>query len=227
MRTVLGLMILMAGTLPLAAQKDFLTNDEADQLREAQEPDARLKLFLRFARQRIDLLDQLFAKPKTGRSGMIHDTLEQFTQIMEAIDNNIDDAIRRQRPMTVLSSVAKEQREMLAKLEKFSAIDAPDKNRYQFALEQAIDSTRDSADLSEEDLKTRTHNVEVREADIKKQREAMMTPEQKEESEKGKAKVEAEKQGVAPGKKKPSLYKPGEKAGDKTGTGTPTPDKKQ
>jgi len=227
MKYLILLGLLIVGASPLAAQKDFLTNDEADQLREAQEPDARLQLYMRFAKQRIDLLDQLFAKPKTGRSGMIHDTLEQFTQIMEAIDNNIDDAIRRQKPMTLLGSVAKEQRQMLASLEKFSAMEAADRGRYQFALDQAIETARDSADLSEQDLKERTHNVEQREVDLRKEREAMMAPERKEEMQKEKAKIDAEKTGVAPGKKKPSLYKPGEKPGEKTGTpaGTVPPKK--
>jgi hypothetical protein len=217
MRLLLALLLLAA---PLAAQADFLTNDEADQLRLAQEPDVRLQLYLRFARQRVDLLDQLFSQKKTGRSGMIHDTLEQFTQIVEAIDNNIDDAIRRQKPITSLGAVAKAEREMLANLEKFAVIEAADKNRYQFALEQAIETIRDSAELSEQDLRERTHSVEQREVDIRKEREALATPERKEEMQKEKAKIEAEKQGVAPGKKRPSLYKPGEKGGGKGGEKT-------
>lgn len=213
MRFLLALLLLAA---PAAAQKDFLTNDEADQLRIAQEPDVRLQLYLRFARQRVDLLEQLFAKPKTGRSGMIHDTLEQFTQIIEAIDNNIDDAIRHQRPIASLASVAKAEREMVAALEKFSALEAADRGRYQFALDQAIETASDSAELSEQDIRTRTHDVEQREVDIRKERETMLAPERKAELEKEKTKIEAEKQGVAPGKKRPSLYKPGEKPGDKT-----------
>ena len=210
------LLALLLAAAPLAAQKDFLTNDEADQLREAQDPDLRLQLYVTFARQRVDLLDQLFAKQKTGRSGMIHDTLEQFTQIIEAIDNNIDDAIRRQRPIVSLPAIAKAQREMLASLEKFDKLEASDRNRYQFALEQAIETARDSAELSEQDLRDRTRSVEQREVDIRKEREALTTPEQQAEQEKQKAKIEAEKQGVAPGKKKPSLLKPGEKPGGTT-----------
>ena len=212
MRYLLMLMVLCA---PLLAQKDFLNTDETDQLREVQEPDLRLPLYLRFAQQRIDQIDQLMAKQKTGRSGMIHDLLEQYAKIIEEIDTYIDNAIKRQKPITLMGQVAKAEREMLAKLEKFGEVNAPDKSRFQFALEQAIDTTRDSAEMSEQDLKTRTHDVEAREVEIRKEREALSTPEGKEEAKKAQAKIEAEKTGVAPGKKKPSLYRKDEKPGEK------------
>ncbi|MBI5282446.1 MAG: hypothetical protein HY858_12245 [Candidatus Solibacter usitatus] len=206
-------MVLLAA--PLAAQKDFLTADEVDQIREVQEPNLRIQLYLKFARQRIDQLDQLFAKPRTGRSGMIHDLLEQYTGIIEAIDTYVDNSIKRQRPLTSLAGVAKTQREMLAELERFAGLPAPDKGRFQFVLEQALETTRDSAELSEHDFRERTRAIESREVDIRKEREEMLAPERKEELKKEQQKIEAEKQGVAPGKKKPSLYKPGEKPGEK------------
>lgn len=209
------LMLMVLGTPLLAQQKDFLNSDEADQLREVQEPDLRLQLYLRFAQQRIDQLDQLMAKPKTGRSGMIHDLLEQYAQIIEAIDTYIDNAIKRQKPITTMGQVAKTEREMLAQLEKFGEMNAPDKSRFQFALEQAIDTTRDSAEMSEQDLKTRTRDVETREVEIRKEREALSTPEGKEEAKKAAAKIEAEKTGVPAGKKKPTLYRKDEKPGEK------------
>ena len=212
MRYLLVLIVLCA---PLMAQKDFLNADEADQVREVQEPDLRLQLYLRFAQQRVDQLDQLLAKPKTGRSGMIHDLLEQYSQIIEAIDTYIDNAITRKKPITTMPQVAKAEREMLAKLEKFGEMDAPDKSRFEFVLDQAIETTRDSAEESEKDLATRTVEAVAREAEVRKEREALSTPEQKDEAKKTQAKIEAEKTGVPEGKKKPTLYRKDEKPGEK------------
>jgi hypothetical protein len=198
------LVVLFLAALPLAAQKDFLTADEVDQLREAQEPDLRLKLYLDFARQRVDQLEQLFAKRQAGRSGMIHDLLEQYTEIIDAMDVVIDDAIRRQKEMTILGDVAKTQRQMLAKLEKFASIEAQDADRWRFTLEQAIETTRDSAEMSESDIKERRREVEAREYQIRKEREALTTPEKKEEA------AERKKRETEAKKKRPSLLKKGE-----------------
>jgi hypothetical protein len=195
---------LLIAALPLAGQRDFLTADEIDQIRELQNPEMRLALYLDFARQRIDQLDQLFAKRQTGRSGMIHTLLEQYTGIIDAIDVVIDDAIRRQKEITALGDVAKAQRQMLAKLEKFAALEAPDGDRWRFALEQAIDTTRDSAEASEVDLRERRRDVEARELELRKQHEAMTTPEKKAET------AEREKKEAEAKKKRPSLLKKGD-----------------
>ncbi|WP_321472037.1 hypothetical protein [uncultured Paludibaculum sp.] len=211
MRILLALLLLAA---PLAAQKDFLTADETDQVRLVQDPDERLALYIKFAQQRISLLDQLFAKQKTGRSGLIHETLEQYTEIIDAIDSYIDNSIHKQKPPTSLPVVAKAQKEMVASLEKFAELDPPDKGRYQFALDQAIETTKDSVEVNEQDLRTRTHDVEMREAQLKKEQEELLTPQGKEEAQKQATRVAAEKTGVPAGKKKPSLLRPGEKLGE-------------
>jgi hypothetical protein len=157
----LTLILAMAGVAPVFAQRDFLTADEVDQLREAQAPDERLNLYVVFARQRVDLVGQLFEKEKTGRSLLIHDTLDQYTKIIEAIDTVVDDSLARKRPVTVLPHVAKMERELLAKLEKFAKLQTADADRYRFSLDQAIDTTKDSADTSEVDLTERTREVEA------------------------------------------------------------------
>ncbi len=199
--------------LPAAAQRDYLTPDEIEQLRLVQEPGPRLQLYMRFARQRVDMLEQLFAKRQTGRSGLIHDTLEQVTQIIEAIDMNIDDAIRRQKALESLDALVSGQKELLAKLETLAQKEEPDRARYEFALDTALETLRDSIEMNEQDLEDRTLSVQNKEKALRQQRDELLAPDRKEELEKERKRVEAEKEGVAPGKKKPTLLKPGERPG--------------
>lgn len=220
-RIALGVLLMLPLAIPAAAQKDFLTEDETDQLREIQEPDLRLQLYLRFARQRLDLIQQLFAKPPAGRSGMLHDTLEQFASIIEAIDTNIDDALQRRKPLTSLAAVAKSEREMLVKLEKYTDIQAPDRGRFQFALEQAIETLRDSADLSDQDLETRAKDLKERDEAAQKARDEANLPDRKSEQAKQREREKAEAEGTTPGKKKPSLYRKDEKKDEKPPTAKP------
>jgi hypothetical protein len=207
-------MVLVVAASGFAQERDFLTADEVDQVREVQEPNARLKLYIQFARQRLALLQQYMSKEKPGRSALIHDTLEDYTHIIEAIDTVADDALVRKAALDVgMKEVATAEAEMLATLQKIEDSAPKDLARYQFVLKSAIDTTSDSKDLSEEDLHTRAGELTAEEKKEKQDRDALLTDKDKAEDKKAKKDASDPNDGK-PKRKPPTLYKPGEKPPD-------------
>lgn len=196
-----------AGLLAAQEDRDFLTANEVDQVREAQDPNERLLLYIHFARQRMDLLDQYLAKEKPGRSIFVHNTLEDYSKIIEAIDSVSDDALRHNRPIDKgMIAVVGAEKEFLDKLNKIDSSQPNDLDRYKFVLQQAIDTTSDSRELSLEDAKKRGAELNAADAKEKQTREAMMPSKEVNERKKAADQTDTNQQ-----KKTPSLYRPGEK----------------
>jgi hypothetical protein len=198
---------------PLAAQHDFLTADEVEKVRDAQEPNLRLKLYSQFAQERIDLMKHLLDKDKAGRSALIHDTLDEYCKILDAIDTVADDALTRKVDVKAgLDLIALQEKQMLPYLQKVADSHPRDMERYDFLLKQAIDATTDSLDAAQEDLGKRTQDVEAREEREKKERRDAMSPTER-EGEAAQDKQAAEQKAVEESKQKkaPTLYRPGEK----------------
>jgi len=201
------LSVFCALSLAQTPTRDFLTADEADQVREAQDPNLRFKLYIHFARQRIDMLQQLVKREKPGRAALIHDLLEDYTHIIEAIDTVADDALRRKLAINVgMAAVASAEKEMAAQLRAIEDTQPKDLARYEFVLKNAIETTTDSMDLSTADLGQRATEVAAREEQEKKERQSLAGTDAK--------KADAAKTDAAPKRKAPTLLKPGEKAQD-------------
>jgi len=196
--------------LPLRAQqRDFLTPNEADQLREVQEPNARLALYAKWALLRLDEIEQMIASNRAGRATFIHDLLEDYGHIIDAMDAVADDALRRKISIDVgVTALATSEKDMVTRLQKIRDAKPKDLARYEFALNDAIDTTQDSLELNQADLPGRAASVAAKEAKEKQERLATMTPAEAKER-------KAEEQKAAPPKKKgPTLMRPGEKLPD-------------
>jgi len=206
---VLLLGLLAAGQL--SAQRDFLTNDEADQVRLVQDPNDRLKLYLHFAKQRLNIAQNVLNKEKAGRSILVHDALEDFSQIIDAIDTVSDDALKRKLDIKEgMAAVSAGEKELLAGLEKIQESQPKDFGRYEFVLKQAIETTRDSMEGAGEDLGKRAAEVQAKEDKEKKEIESLMQPKDLEAK-----KAEEKKAADAENKRKaPTLYRKGEQPPD-------------
>ena len=204
----LSLALLVFSAFPALAQRDFLTADEVDQVREAQEPNDRLKLYVHFARQRLDQVQHLLSEEKAGRSVLVHDLLEQYTQIVDAIDTVADDALQRKVSIEVgMEAVGSAEKEILPVLEKVRDGQPKDLGRYQFALTQAIDATRESLEASSQDLEQRGTEVQARREREKKELESITQPKDLQQKKAAEAKAAAEDKNK---RKAPTLLRKGE-----------------
>ena len=91
----LGLVCLLLVSMTAFAQRqrrDPLTDLEIDKVRDsALDPDVRLKLYVEFARARLDKLEKARADAKgTDRDNQIKDSLQDFIDIYDELDDNVD-----------------------------------------------------------------------------------------------------------------------------------------
>ena len=211
------LVVLLLAAALAAQRRDFLTADEIDQIKEAQEPNARITLYAKFAKERVELVKSLMSKDKPGRSVMIHDALEDYAKILDAVDDVTDQALTKKAEMAPgLNALAKAEREILPVLQKLRDSHPKDIDRYDFVLKTAIDTTTDSLELAEADLGKRTKDVEARQAREKQATKEAMTPAEREGTTAAEKEAQAKEAAAAAAaakqqKKAPTLMRPGEK----------------
>ncbi len=214
MKTLLCCLLLAApGYSQGPSHRDFLTADETDQIKEAQEPNLRLKLYAGFARQRAEMVKSLLAKEKAGRSILIHDALDDYSQIIDAMDDVADEAIGRRLDIKPgLAAVASVEKETLPLLQKAQDSHPKDLERYGFVLKQAIETTADSLEAAQEDLGRRTKDVEARQRKERKALQEAMTPTEREAAKAADQKAADDEEKKEEQKKAaPTLLRPGEK----------------
>ena len=158
--------LLLLSVAASARKRDPLTEAEADQLRQfALEPYKRLKLYIKFTDARLDAIDQLRSDPNQagGRGRKIHDLLEDFTAILDEINDNLD--TYQGRPLSKddrkdfhkgLKEVIEASDKWEVKLKSLKAASETDPQTkkeaqdYQFALQDAQEALKSAADMARE-----------------------------------------------------------------------------
>jgi hypothetical protein len=209
---LIAAILLIAASTAVCAERDFLTTDEIEKIREAQEPAARLKLYVLFARQRMDQFQQLIKKDKKGRSLEARELLEDYANIIDAMDSVTDDALKRHVPVKEgLDAVASAAKRFLSQVQKVEETPPADLQLYDVAFKEAMAATSDSIDLVQGDTDSRAAELAEKESKEKKESRSILAAED------GKGKPDAEVAATAPAddgkpkRKPPTLMRPGEK----------------
>jgi len=95
MKPVLIISALILSNLPAIAgqhNRDPLNDLEIDKLRDAaQEPEVRLRLYIEFARARLEKLEQVRADEKAAnRDQLTRDALQDFLEVYDELNTNVD-----------------------------------------------------------------------------------------------------------------------------------------
>jgi len=85
-----------------SGKDDFLTEDEVDQIREAQDPSQRIGLYVSFAQARLDHIDEYRTKPvdpEVDVAGYLEKQFDQYIRITDELKNWIEDQYGRRNDM--------------------------------------------------------------------------------------------------------------------------------
>jgi len=150
----LQLTALLALTLALAAQqrRDPLNPVEVDQLRDTMlDPAERLKLYVKFSRDRINKLEQMRSDQKAdNRPKQTHDMLEDFLAVYDELNDNVDMYMGRKddirKPLKAIIEADTEFQAKLRAVKDSVHTDAGESQQYEFLLSNAIDTVDSSAE---------------------------------------------------------------------------------
>lgn len=145
------LLLIPCAALAQRHKRDPLSDLEVDKLRDAaQTPDVRLKLYLEFARTRLDRLQQAKADAKAAdRDQQMEDALQDFVDIYDELDDNVDTFADRDDDLRkALKPVIEADTEFGSKLRAFKSSLASSREefaKYDFLVGSALQAVDDGA----------------------------------------------------------------------------------
>jgi hypothetical protein len=146
-------MILMAGAMASAQRhRDPFTRAEIDQIRDVSwEPQQRLALYVKFARERLVAMETARNDPKIkNRAQLTHDKLDDFSLIYDELNDNIETYIDRKndirKPLKMIIDADGEFQAKLLALKNAADVPAAEANQYEFVLGNALDTLNESVE---------------------------------------------------------------------------------
>jgi hypothetical protein len=146
------------------------------------DPYNRIKLMVKFTEARLVAIDQVRVDPKLGaeRGRQIHDLLEDFTSLIDEINDNLDQYEGRPLNKESVKQYHKGLKELIeadarfdlrlrtlksaAESDPVTRKEAPD---FRFVLQDALDALKSNADMAREYIET-THEQKSSESEKKK-----------------------------------------------------------
>jgi hypothetical protein len=144
---ILAALLGMAKTAAARPQlHDYLSDEEANKIREAATPSDRIKLYMAFAEDRLGKFDYEVDRtaPERDRSDVLNGLLHSYEGCMDDASDEIDDATRTQSDIkAALKLMNGKSKSFLSRLQKYSK-NGRYLSDYSDTLQDAIDSTTDA-----------------------------------------------------------------------------------
>jgi len=136
-------------SLRAQTKKDYLSDTEADKIRDAATPSERIKLFVEFADDRIQKLKYTLAHPNTFDKNRG----EELNGLINSYSGCVDDAAdlvqlgheKQQDIRAGIKSLKSKTQEFLTYLQALQK-DGPELDSYKDTLDDAIEATQDAFD---------------------------------------------------------------------------------
>jgi hypothetical protein len=131
---------------PLPQKKDYLSEEEADKIRDADTPAERMTLFISFADDRLKKFQYELNRTavERNRTEILNSLMNGYAGCIDDAADQIDVAQEKQldihAALKLMQTKGKEFLDILQKLDK----DGPDLDSYRDTLEDAIEGTKDA-----------------------------------------------------------------------------------
>ena len=131
---------------PLPPQKDYLSQAEADKIRDAETVSERIKLYISFAEDRLKKFEYEIHRTvqERRREEILNSLLNAYSGCVDDAADQIDVAKEKQVDIRdALKTMRSKDKEFLDTLQKYEK-DGPELDTYKDTLDDAIEGTKDA-----------------------------------------------------------------------------------